>query len=244
MRVAVTRVEDERGPLGSALRARGLTPVPCPLLVEVGLEDEPRLREAAARLASYDWVVVASTRSVQALRAVREGPWPNGVRSAAAGAVTARALADLGATPPPIVADTAGAAALWDALAPLDAWARCRVLILTTAGGRTLLIDALRAAGAEVDAVDAYRMEARPPEHIREDWHRAAPDAAVLSSPRAATALVAALGRDAVARLHGIVAIGKTTADRLTELGVDCVVAPEASFDAAADTLARRLQAR
>jgi uroporphyrinogen-III synthase/uroporphyrinogen III methyltransferase/synthase len=157
---------------------------------------------------------------------------------------TARALSALGATPPPIVSDTAGAAALWNTLESLDTWSTRRVLVLTTPGGRTTLIDALRAAGADVDAIDAYRMEARPPERIREDWHQAAPDAAVLASPRAAAGLVAAIGRDALARLHAIVAIGQTTADRLAELGVPCLVAPEASFDAAANTIARRLQAR
>jgi uroporphyrinogen-III synthase len=244
MRVAVTRAEDESGPLGSALRARGLTPVSCPLLEEALLDDQTPLRDAAARLASYDWIVVASTRAVDALGAHRDGPWPRGLRSAAVGVTTARALAALGATPPPIVADTAGAAALWNTLASLDSWPGRRVLILTTPGGRTTLIDALRAAGADADAIDAYRMEARPPERIREDWDQARPDAAVLASPRAAAALVAAIGRDALARLHTIVSIGQTTADRLAELGVPCLVAPEASFDAAADTIARRLQAR
>jgi uroporphyrinogen-III synthase len=244
MRVAVTRAEDESGPLGSALRARGLIPVSCPLLVEALLDDLTPLRDAAARLDSYDWIVVASTRAVDALSAQRHGPWPHGLRSAAVGLTTARALSALGATPPPIVSDTAGAAALWNTLASLDAWSARRVLALTTPGGRTTLIDALRAAGAEVDAIDAYCMAARPPARIRDDWRRAEPDAAVLSSPRSASALVAAIGRDTLAGLHAVVAIGQTTADRLAELGVACLVAPEASFDAAADTIVRRLQAR
>ena len=244
MRVAVTRAEDENGPLGSALRARGLIPVSCPLLVESLLEDQTPLREAAARLASYDWIVVASTRSVDALSAHLDNPWPDGLRSAAVGLTTAHALSVLGATPPPAVAGTAGAAALWNLLASLDTWPGRRVLVLTTPGGRPTLIDALRTAGADVDAIDAYRMEARLPERIREDWQRAALDAAVLSSPRSAATLVAAIGRDALARLHALVAIGQTTADRLAELGVPCLVAPEASFDAAADAIARRLQAR
>ena len=71
----MTRAEDESGPLGSALRARGLTPVSCPLLVEALLDDQTPLRDAAARLASYDWIVVASTRAVDALGAHRDGPW-------------------------------------------------------------------------------------------------------------------------------------------------------------------------
>ena len=239
MHVAVTRAEDETGPLGSALRARGLVPVACPLLVEVGLDDETPLREAAARLASYDWLVVASTRSVDALRTTMDRrPWPHGLRSAAVGPATAAALSAVGATPRPIVAGTAGAAALWDTLSTLDTWAGRRVLVLTTPGGRPTLIDALRAADAHVDAVDAYRMEARPAERIRDDWSRAAPDAAVLASPRSAAALVAAIGRDGVARLHAVVAIGQTTAARLAELGVPCLVSPDASFEAAAEVLA------
>jgi uroporphyrinogen-III synthase len=240
MRVAVTRAEDDSGPLGSALRARGLVPVPCPLLVETALEDEAPLREAAARLDGYDWVIVASTRSVEALRAAREDPWPTGLRSAAVGASTARALSDAGATPPPVVAPTAGAAALWETLAPLDRWPDRRVLVLTTPGGRSTLIDAFRDAGARVDAIHAYRMMPRNADRIRADWQHGAPEAVVLTSPRATDALVDAVGRPALASLRAVIAIGETTARRLADLGVACEVAADTSFDAAAETLARR----
>lgn len=242
MRVAVTRVEDEHGPLASALRGRGLTPVPCPVLNEAPLDDDRPLRVAAAGLASYDWVVVASRRSVDALGAARSAPWPAGLRSAAVGAATASALTAAGATPPPVVAAAAGAAALWAMLAPLDTWPGRRVLVLTTPGGRTTLIDALGAAGAHVDVVNAYRLEPREAAHIREDWAHVAPDAVILSSPRAASTLVSAIGKDAITRLRAVVAIGETTAHRLVELGVAADVAPEASFGAAAAAVARRLE--
>jgi uroporphyrinogen-III synthase len=242
-RVAVTRREDDDGPLTSALRVRGLVPIDCPVLQEVPPADAALLRAAVDRLGGYDWVMVASARAVSALREMRRAPWPAGVRSAAVGRATARALEDAGASPPPLVAPTAGAEALSAFLAPLDAWHDRRVLVLTTAGGRTTLTDALAAAGARVDAVEAYRMIPCDPGTIRADWTQAAPEGAVLTSARAVDALVGAIGRQALLALRCVVALGQTTAQRLDELGVSCAVAPEASFDAAAETMAQALAA-
>jgi uroporphyrinogen-III synthase len=208
------------------------------VLVEAPAADQERLRVAADRLASYDWVVVASVRSVSVLRDIRQDAWPARVRTAAVGRATARALTEAGAVSP-VVARTAGADALWAVLEPLDTWQDRRVLLLTTPGGRTTLIDGLSAAGACVEAVEAYRMIPRDVDRIRQDWTRGAPDAVILASPRAADVLVDAVGREAVTALRAVVAIGETTARRLDELGVACLVAPEASFETAADALAR-----
>lgn len=236
--MAVTRQEASAGPLSEALRRHGLLPVPCPVMIEVPPADPGPMSRAATHLDTFDWVMCASARAVRALELARSAPWPAGVRSAAVGKATARALEALGATPPPAVGPEAGADALWSTLEHLDTWAGHRVLVLTTPGGRTTLVDALRAAGATVEVVEAYAMAPRDAADIRDDWARARADAVVIASPRAATTLVAAIGRERVAALRAVVAIGQTTARELAALGVACVVPERTAFDAVAAMLA------
>src|SRR5262245_22665854 len=107
-RVAVTRDEPADGPLSRALAAAGLVPRPCPVLIAAPAADPQALARAAATLEQYAWVIVASTRSVRALTAARTAAWPPGVRTAAVGRQTARALTEAGATPSPLVADGDG----------------------------------------------------------------------------------------------------------------------------------------
>ena len=241
-RVAVTRAETEAGPLTRALGAEGLLPVSCPVLIAAPPLDPAPLLRAAEQLEAYDWVICASARAVEALRpsAVRRG-WPAGVRTAAVGPATAKALIALGVADRPVTAGSPGADALWATLAACDVWAGRRVLVLTTPGGRTTLMDELSHAGARVDAIEAYRMVPRPAAEIRFDWDRAAPDAVVLASPRTATALLDAVGREALASCQFVVAIGETTAQALETMGVSCQVPSRATFEEAARTVARLL---
>jgi uroporphyrinogen-III synthase len=237
-RVAVTRDEAADGPLSRALAGAAFVPCPCPILIEAPPADPEALAQAAATLDRYDWIVCASVRSVRARAHARTRPWPAGVRTAAVGAQTARALQDAGAIPPPIAGDGDGADALWTRLRDADRWPGRRVLVPTTTGGRRLLAEALAAAGAQVDEVESYRMEVRPAAAIASDWRAAAPDAAVIASPRVATGLMEAVGAGALRDLRAIVAIGDTTAAALTAATVPAAVAGTADFSAAARTLA------
>jgi uroporphyrinogen-III synthase len=90
-------------------------------------------------------------------------------------------------------------------------------------------------------------MAPRPADDIRADWRRASADAVVLTSPRAATTLADAVGRDTLDRLSAIIAIGRPTADALSALGLRAAVPPRADFTAAATlaaTLARETHDR
>jgi uroporphyrinogen-III synthase len=235
----VTRDEGVDGPLARALRAAAFAPVACPVLIEEPSADPAVLARAAADLDDYAWIVCASPRAVHALASARGASWPPGVRTAAVGPRTAAALRALGASPL-VGSDGAGADALWRRLRDADVWPGRRVLVPTTPGGRVVLIDALTAAGARVDAVEAYRMAARPAAAIAETWAAAAPDAAVLASPRVVTTLVTVIGALALRRLHAVVAIGPTTARTLAQLDVPHVVADAADFPATARALAAR----
>jgi uroporphyrinogen-III synthase len=115
------------------------------------------------------------------------------------------------------------------------------VLLLTTPGGRTTLVEHLGAAGARVDVVEAYRMVPRDPAEIRRDWAAGGAEALVLASPRAALGLIEAIGGDALKRLRAVVVIGETTASALRPFGIACDVAPDAAFESVADTVARLL---
>jgi uroporphyrinogen-III synthase len=241
-RVAVTRDEPPGGPLGAALAAHGLAAVYCRVLVEQPPADAAPLEAAARGLDAYDWVVVASARAVRAITRARGGPWPPGIRTAAVGRATADALAGAGVTHPTLIAPTAGAEALVTLLSDVD-WVDRRVLVPTTPGGGRLLADHLRAAWALVDEVEAYAMAPRDPRAIAADWTAAAPDAAILASPRTAEILAAAVGADALGALRAVVAIGETTAAALDRLGVPWIVAPEAAFAKAAAAMADALGA-
>lgn len=235
--MCVTRDEAANGPLGSALLSRAFVPVACPVLVEGPPPDALALARAAGQLERYHWIVCASARAVAALTRARADVWPAGARTAAVGTATARAIAQAGGYEPVVTAPADGAAALWTVLREAAAWPGVRVLVLTTDGGRRLLADRLRQAGAQVDEVEAYRMTPRPHAAIARDWAAAAPDAAVIASSRVATTLVAAVGPDALATLRCVVAIGATTATTLGQLGVPCRTATTADFGAVAAAL-------
>jgi uroporphyrinogen-III synthase len=238
-RVAVTRDETSDGPLSTALRAHGLLPVACPVLVEALPADPGALQDAALTLEQYDWVVAASARSVRAISRARGGPWPPKIRTAAVGGATAAALAEAGVTRPTLVAPAEGAEALLTLLEDVD-WLERRVLVPTTSGGRRLLAEHLRAAWAIVDEVEAYAMHPRAPRDIDADWRVAAPDAAVVASPRVAELLAAAVGLEPLRALRAVVAIGATTAATLDRLGVASVTPPQADFREAARLIAGR----
>lgn len=218
------------------LRARAFESAVCPVLVEVAPKDPGPLLQAALRLGDYDWIVCASARSVRALCRARSAPWPRGVRTAAVGEATARALVEAGAMEP-VRPDGDGADPLWETLRTLASWRGLRVLVPTTSGGRRILIERLTEAGAEVDAVEAYLMVPRAAEVVAREWAAAAPDAVVIASPRVARRLGEVLGADALKRLRLVVAIGTTTAAALQQLGVRCVVASGAEFGAVTDAL-------
>jgi len=237
LRVAVTRDDGLDGPLAEALRRRGLEPVACAVVDEAPTPEPAWLAKAAHDLERYQWLVVASQRSVAALMEARgHRPLPDGLRTAAVGARTAARLAASGAAAP-LLAPVAGSAALIEVLRDADAWPGRRVLIPRALEGGRELGDALRAWGASVDEVVAYRTLERSPEGIAAAWQEARPEAVVVASPSAARALVRAVGAECLRRLTRVAAIGSTTATQLVALGVPAMVPARADFEAVADLL-------
>lgn len=234
--VAITR--DDEG-LRNDLVMKGIGVATVPILVEGPSPDPGRLAELARALETFDWVMCASARGVRALREARSEPWPASVRTAAVGPVTAKAIVEAGGATP-IVGHEYTALGLWERLDNKDEWPGRRVLVTTVAEGRRELIEALRAAGAEVTEVEAYSMIPNPPDQIRRDWLRAEPDAVIIGSASTARHLVDAIGAQALAGVV-VIAIGPTTSAALAERNIESSMPPHPTYLAAVDHLMKVL---
>ncbi len=159
--VVVTRPRAQADGLAQAVRAIGRTAEILPLL-EIGPADDPApLRAALATLHDYALVVFVSPNAVDAAFAHLDA-WPVDVPLAVVGEGSRAALARHGVTAPGHTIFSPPDPAHSDSehlLQNLDlaAYTGRGVLIVRGDGGRELLADALRAAGATVEAVAAYR---------------------------------------------------------------------------------------
>jgi uroporphyrinogen-III synthase len=219
----ITRDAAAAAPYAAALEPLGLEGLALPITRTAPARDPGELVRALAR-GGYAAIVVASARAAIALDAARGGAalpeiW-------AVGPATARALAAAGipAQLPPVARDGAAVAT---ALVAARRLAGQRVLVPRAEDGRDEAIAILRAAGAEVDAIAAYRTvpaDAGDPE--------VAPGLALLRRGEVAVCAVFAPSQvaalDALASVRGITAafaaIGETTAAALRDAGARAVV--------------------
>lgn len=186
-RLAVLRGKEQAEPLRLELERLGASVLVAPLWRVEAAEDRSALLEAAANVGRYDWVVFTSANGVSAFfdaledAGVEESAWKK-VRFAAVGPATARALARRGAAAE-VMAGEHRAEGLVEALAARGV-ACARVLFPRAQEAREVLAEGLRAAGAHVDDVVAYRLvrESVDPNVLRE---LASPgmDGLILTSP-------------------------------------------------------------
>jgi len=184
-RILVTRAVRQAGKLSDALRELGATPVEVPVIEIQPAEDFAPLEKAIRQLNSYDWLIFTSANAVSILAfnaslhgfSIHNSP---NLKIAAIGRATAeaveRAHLKVDLVPEDYVAESLvdaflkrhevsghdfsrakSAAKKEGALAPEGNLAGQRILIARAAIARDTLPDALRAAGAHVDVVDAYR---------------------------------------------------------------------------------------
>lgn len=196
--IVVTRPQAQAAPLVDAIVAAGGRPLLFPLLEISPAVDGLALNEAIAHLADYALLVFISpnavSHSVPAILA--RGPWPAGLRPAAVGPGTVKALAAHGVTgclAPTERFDSEALLALPE-LASSQLHGR-RVLILRGDGGRELLADTLRERGATVDCVTCYRRSAPSGDAapLLAAWHVGRLDAVTVSSSEALRHLLAML---------------------------------------------------
>jgi uroporphyrinogen-III synthase len=231
-RVVVTRPESQAEELCSRLRALGAEPIEFPAIAIVPPEEAGGLERAIARLDGYDWVIFTSANGVEQFWARLAGKDFRG-RVAAIGPATAEALRQRG-IPVHLVPAEYRAEAILDEIGEV---AGQRILLPRADIARPALADGLRAMGAQVDEVAAYRTVPGRPAPAAFDALRAGVDVVIFTSSstvRNFVALTAGLdyGDPAIA------CIGPVTAATARELGLRVdAVAREYTIDGLLDSL-------
>ena len=159
--VVITRPLAQAAPLAARVAALGRAVEVLPLLDIAPLADQRALKATLARLQDYALVAFVSPNAIDAAFA-HIAQWPQHVTLAVVGEGSRTALAVHGVTPQryrivcPADNVPSDSEHLLQAL-DLDAIKGQRVLIIRGESGRELMGDGLRAAGALVDIVPAYR---------------------------------------------------------------------------------------
>ena len=243
-RILVTGGRGSAGALADVLRARGADVALVPAIEIAPPAEDDDLRKGVADLAlHYDWLLLTSANAVRAIAPHARGLHP-GLRIASAGPSTSAAIASLleGARVAVEARAPHGAEGLARAMAAFDVRG-AQALFPTSDRSPATLARALRARGATVDVLVAYRTVVADgaAEAIREALRRGV-DAVTFASPSAVEAF-ADLAPEA-ATLAAI-AIGPTTADAARAAGfIVAGTAAAATPDALADAVASHLAER
>jgi uroporphyrinogen-III synthase len=225
-RVAVTRAPTQAAELVALLRERGAEPLPYPTIEIRAPASYAQLDAALRGLDRYDWATFTSANAVTAVAdrlAVFGVAFPATTRLAAVGAATARVLGER-LRAPDFVPRSARAATL---AAEIDDVAGRRVLFPHGDLADGQLVDTLRARGALVDHVIAYRTVAGDGvRDLASLMHAGEVDAVLFmsaSSVRYVLEALTALGGVPVAgaRRPAVICIGPETAAAAIEGGLD-----------------------
>jgi uroporphyrinogen III methyltransferase/synthase len=234
--IVVTRAPHQADALALLLAEAGATPVffPC---VDIAPPSDPAPLDAALRAAgagAFNWLALTSANAAWAVsRRLAELGLPlttlRGLRLAAVGPATAAAARDTLGLDVDAIPDEFSSAALAQVLTPL---AEARVLLPLSSLAEATLAEALRARGASVTCVVAYRTVigsggADLPLLLR----REEIDAITLTSSSAATNLQRRVlhegGDETLLRRVPIGCIGARTADTARAQGLRVVAVPE-----------------
>ena len=252
LRVLVPRAEGRGEGMAVRLRALGAEPLVRPMIAYAPPTDEASLADALARLEAgvYEWLLLTSARAVEVVAEQLGARAPHlgqrvSLKLGAVGPATAAACRALLHAEPAAVPERFLGVELAAAMG--DATGR-RVLLPNAEGARPDLEDQLRANGALVERVVAYRTVPAPggPE-LAALLAEGALDALLFTSGSTARCFAELVGPAgvAVARSLIIACIGPSTAAVCHELGLEpAVVAAVSSEDGLVDALASYVAAR
>jgi uroporphyrinogen-III synthase len=246
-RIVVTRAAQQSGGLRERLEQRGAEVLLLPTIEIVPPESYKALDDALRQAGDFDWLVVTSANAVRVMgeRLTALGLGAKSlahVRCAAVGPSTADALQSMGLAVD-VVPERYVGEALADALA--DRVRGQRVLLVRAAVARDVVPEALRAAGAEVATVDAYRTVVPADAAGRARATFAAeslPDAVVFTSGSTVWHLLDVLREAGLAFPPQVacVSIGPVTSAALREAGLPVAAEAEvATLDGLADACVR-----
>lgn len=174
-RVLVTRPQPQADEWVARLQALGVPAQALPLLAIADAADPAAVAAAWATVPAQALVMFVSPSAVERFfgqRPDRASPapaWPAQVWAGSTGPGTARALRQAGVpaaqlVSPPEAGGAFDSEALWRALKPRRDWQGASALIVRGEGGRDWLAETLRAEGAAVHFVEAYRRAAPVPD--------------------------------------------------------------------------------
>jgi len=214
-RIVITRPPDRAGPLAERLASLGAVPIVFPT-IRIEPADPGPLVEAARALDRFDWVVFTSASGVEAFfaRLADAGKEARDVgrrKVAAIGPVTAAALRERGVEPALVPTEYVAEAIL----AALGDVRGLRFLLPRADIAREALAEGLRARGARVTEVTAYRTVGAAGGGAP-DLSQA--DAVTFTSSSTVRHFVAAGARPARAK---VVCIGPVTAATARALGLE-----------------------
>jgi uroporphyrinogen III methyltransferase/synthase len=247
-RVLVPRTKDQAGSVSERLRAYGAVPEEVPTIAVEPPRTPQQMERAVKGLVTgrYQWVAFTSVNAVRAVREKLEEYGLDarafaGVKVAAVGEQTARALLDFGIKPdlvPDGEQSGEGLAAAWqpyDSLSdPIN-----RVLLPRADIATEALVARLNELGWETEDVTAYRTvrAAPPPAPIREAIKGGGFDAVLFTSSSTVRNLIGIAGKPHAVTV--IAVIGPQTAKTAAEFGLRVdVKAPKPSATGLVDALA------
>jgi uroporphyrinogen III methyltransferase / synthase len=230
-RVLITRPEGQASSTAQGLRDAGAEPVLVPAIRIVAPSDPEPLRRAVREIDGYGWAVFTSANGVRAFFGELAAQQKDArrlctVRVAAIGPATAAELRARGVEPDAVPDEYRGEAVADALLARHGGPASgVRVLLARAEVARDALPERLRAAGAAVDVVSAYRTVAPgEPERARLRELIAGGEVDVLTLTSSSTLLrtLEALGEDGVALLARltVASIGPITTETAQRRGV------------------------
>ena len=238
-RVLVTRSRDQAGELVDLLEAEGAEAVEAPLIKVVPPEDYGLLDEVCARAAAYNWIVFTSANGANAfmdrlLAGPRDMRALADTKLCAVGPGTAARLTRFGLKVD-FVPDDHRAEGVVAALKRAGSLNGVKVLFPKADIAREVIPEQLRAAGADVTEVVAYRtVTADADAHlgIYRQLLDGKIDVVTFSSASAVRAFIAIHGAEQAVDLlsHTLVAtIGPVTADAAHRYGINPQIIPSSS---------------
>jgi hydroxymethylbilane synthase len=242
-RVVVTRAGEQAAGLYQRLVELGADPILAPTIRIAPVEDGSKVDAVLTAFVRYQWVVFTSVNGVEVFWQILLAKGLDssifaGVKTAAVGTATARALTDRGVAPDFVPAKFVGE----EIAKGLDDVSGKRVCLLRADNAGKALVEILQSRGADVEDVAIYRtLPDNLEPAVLEELKRGV-DIVTVTSGSTVRAFVSAMKTDddtarALPKMR-FACIGPVTADAARELGLDVVVVAEThTTDGLADAL-------